>query len=596
MMCVKRGTAASVAVADSTSHSSRSTLKVVMSNRRTTQSDALESPPKSGSLLNTWLVVSVVAACLVGGLSIAAFEMLRTGPNGAADLGDVVESRPAVESAEKSPAKTQTVAETDIGSNLVDDDGQTLWASPTSGPPLDLAYVPPGSQIVVAVRPGKLTRHGEGAKVLGALGPLGQRAIEYLDDATLSRFGELDLVLVSCQSTSDGNWQVALVAHNAHNKSPLSADALLTKLSGATPHGVGERKYWVADERAYYLPADQEGRVLVVAPPILMGDIVQLAGATPPLRRDVERLLALTDADRQLTIVVAPNFLFSEGQGMFSGEMARLRGPLFWFLGDGLSGAALSMNWDDNFFVELVAMPTLDVSPEKESAQLVERVRQIPELIEDYVVRLDRQPYGRRVVARFPAMVRKLASYTRSGVDDGAAVLRCYLPVVAGHNLIMGAELTLAESLRESGPAVSNRVAETASPGAPSVRDLLMRKTSLSFTRDSLEAALEQLSQDIGVEIVIVGSDLQADGITRNQQFGIHLENEPAADILVEILRKANPDKTATSAGDPRQKLVYVVKPKSPGEKEAVFVTTRARASERGDELPAAFRPNTGAL
>jgi hypothetical protein len=126
------------------------------------------------------------------------------------------------------------------------------------------------------------------------------------------------------------------------------------------------------------------------------------------------------------------------------------------------------------------------------------------------------------------------------------------------------------------------------------VSDRLARKTSLSFTRDSLEAALEQLSQVIGVEIIIVGPDLQADGITRNQQLGMDLENQPAADILVEILRKANPDKTAASSGDLRQKLLYVIKPKSPGGKEAVFVTTRAAATARGDELPAAFRQDAG--
>ena len=59
-----------------------------------------------------------------------------------------------------------------------------------------------------------------------------------------------------------------------------------------------------------------------------------------PLRRDIERLLDHTDADRQVTIIVAPNSLFSEGQTLFAGELERLRGPLFWFLGDELSGGA----------------------------------------------------------------------------------------------------------------------------------------------------------------------------------------------------------------------------------------------------------------
>ena len=65
--------------------------------------------------------------------------------------------------------------------------------------------------------------------------------------------------------------------------------------------------------------------------------------------------------------------------------------------------------------------------------------------MEEFVLGLEASPYSRRVVARLPEMVRRLAAYTRHGFDRDAAVLRCYLPVAAGHNLIMGAELALAE-------------------------------------------------------------------------------------------------------------------------------------------------------
>ena len=93
----------------------------------------------------------------------------------------------------------------------------------------------------------------------------------------------------------------------------------------------------------------------------------------------------------------------------------------------------------------------------------------------------------------------------------------------------------------------------------------------------------------MGVEIVIRGPDLQLDGITKNQSLAIDVENQPAEAILAEILRRANPDKSATDAHDPRQKLVYVTGPKGPGGPEVIFITTRARAAERGDKLPAAF-------
>ena len=96
------------------------------------------------------------------------------------------------------------------------------------------------------------------------------------------------------------------------------------------------------------------------------------------------------------------------------------------------------------------------------------------------------------------------------------------------------------------------------------------------------------LAQDLGVEIVIRGPDLQLDGITRNQLFAIDMADRPAEEILVEILRRANPDKLAAGPADPRQKLVYVVGP------EAVFITTRAAGGRAG--RAAAGRVSAGPL
>jgi hypothetical protein len=268
-----------------------------------------------------------------------------------------------------------------------------------------------------------------------------------------------------------------------------------------------------------------------------------------------------------------------------------LRDPLNWFLGDELSAAALSLHWGDDLFIELIATPTLDTLPEKTARILKERVQQAADTLEEYVVGLNPDSYGRQVIARFPAMFRKMAAYTRSGFERDHAVLRCYLPVVAGHNLLMGAELTLAESRGATAPLAA-ATSPTAAPDGdltPATIDERLKKvTSLKFAKDTLEAALEQLSQDVGVPIVIRGSDLQADGITKNQSFGIDLENKPAGEILVEILRLANPDKTATGPADQRQKLVYIVLPGGSGG-EQIAVTTRAKAKERRDELPAIF-------
>ena len=63
--------------------------------------------------------------------------------------------------------------------NLVDDDGQTLWISPTDGQPLDLAYLPPGVQIIVALRPGSWRTTLKAKKSSRPSGPVVGRAWRY---------------------------------------------------------------------------------------------------------------------------------------------------------------------------------------------------------------------------------------------------------------------------------------------------------------------------------------------------------------------------------------------------------------------------------
>jgi hypothetical protein len=561
-----------------------------MSNPHTTK------PGRSARTLarrpNQWLIVWAVLICLAGGLMVAGRIVFVTRQSAA----------PADEHSSPTTAvsnnPTARLPHTRQGGSpllpsgqalLVEDDGHTLWVSPTEGPSLDLSYLPPGAQMIVALRVQAIAAHSEGEKMRAALGPLGERAIEYVEQAAHLKWHEINNIVAAFQATSDGNWRPTFVVHT---EDTLSRQ-LLAGLTGAAETQHGGEPYWIAGGRAYYLPGERHRRVLVIAPMDAIADIIDLAGETPPLRRDIERLLAHTDADRHVTIVFTPNSLFSEGRGTFDGAMGRLLDPLFWFLGDELSAAALSMHWDDDFFLELLATPTLDTSPERAARILAERVEQVPDKLEQYVVSLDAHRHGRDLVRRFPAMVRQLVAYTRRGFEPDYAVLRCYLPAVAGHNLLMGVELTLAEN-----PSVSHTVAEATAPSAArpttsrSARERLQRVTSLRFARDTLQAALEQLAQDIGVPFVIRGADLQAEGITKNQSFAIDLANKPAEEILVEILRLANPDKTATGPSDPRQKLVYVISPTGPGAAEQVIVTTRAAATERGEVLPPVFTQN----
>lgn len=533
---------------------------------------------------NRWILIGSILAALVFVILIAAATThFKTSPKDPGLPAGVSKTRP---SPQPSPARTGSALES--LNTVIDDDGTTFWTSPTDGRPLDLAYLAPGAQVIMAIRPAALLRNLEGRMLFQALGPFGQQIAAHMESVIPPSPDAIEQVVIGCQPTSDGRWLNTFVVHASQT---INEARVLTRLPRATKKTYKESTYYAAGGMAYFLPAVQTKNILVAAPEEAVGDIIDLAGQPPALRRDIERLIAGTDSNRQFTVVLAPNALFSEGQHLFSGELAPLRSALFWFLGDEFSGAALSLHWDANFFVEVIATPTLETSSEKAARVLEARVDQIPRKLELFTSQLKLQPYSRVLIERFPEMTRMLAAYTRSGFEKGQVVLRCYLPPAAGHNLLMASELTLAEAT--SGATL---VADATKPTSAQNGDAnagtsgLAKVTSLKFARDTLESALEQLSQDIGVPIVIRGADLQADGITKNQAFGIDVSNKPAAEILVEILRLANPDKAATGPHDPRQKLVFIVG-QAPDKTKQIVVTTRARAAERHDELPAAFQP-----
>lgn len=501
--------------------------------------------PRRRHRRSEWWIVGGVLAALAGLLLIAA-----------RDVFDAPQDAPEPQAKPQAANAPQAPVETPVVESVIDDDGKTLWASPTHGPPLELAYLPPGVEIILAVRPAELNSHPEGAKVVAALGPAGTNAIASLEEKYGVKLGDIERLIVG--------WRVQAVG-------TLVATTVVATTDPLKPSG------------DYFQPRSAEGRVTVFAPPAILAEIRRLNGQPPPLARGLEQVIGHTDQTRTATLIVQPRALLSDTSNALNGTAALLRRPLEAILGDHLSAAALSLDWGENFFIELVAVPTLDSSPARMSDELADRIGELNSQVEEFVLDLQVSPYGRRVVARLPEMVRRLAAYTRHGVDRDAAILRCYLPVQAGHNLIMGAELALAEAHGVVGLETGERpLAEASSPG--SVVEELQAKTSLRFDREELEAALDILSQDLGVPIEIRGPDLQADGITRNQLFAIDMHDRTGEEILVEILRRANPDKLAAGPADPRQKLVYIVGP------EAIVITTRSRAAERGEALPEVFR------
>ena len=329
-----------------------------------------------------------------------------------------------------------------------------------------------------------------------------------------------------------------------------------------------------------WFPADAEGRLMVIGPHSVVRDVVSAhrsadgEGVEAALPPDLETLVGTLDSTRHLTLLGSPEYLVHDGRAVLAGPLAKTVEPLSRFFGDAPRAAAISLHFGDDAYVELDAVAPAGTPVAQLSRRLAEGISTLADTVEEYCNALDPHPYGRKLVMRLPRMLGVVADQTHAGAEGRVVVVNAWLPRHAPHNLALAAELALEQVPRVGGAPPAASAAAAAGPATKGALAALARPISLVFAKDTLERSIQLIAEEIGVEMEILGGDLQLEGITKNQSFALEERNKPAAEILRTILAKANPD----------GKLVYVVGSGPAGER--IEITTRAAAEKRGQALP----------
>ena len=180
-------------------------------------------------------------------------------------------------------------------------------------------------------------------------------------------------------------------------------------------------------------------------------------------------------------------------------------------------------------------------------------------------------------------MAREVIRHTRTGVSDGQFVMRTYLPSFAAEPLILASEIALAET--PGGGAIP-----TDKPNPTTLAEQLKMPLTMEFEQKAFGLVVDELMQQSGAQIVVLGKDLESDGITRNKEIRDFVMKEKSLhEMLVLLCMKNNPVPGITKASDPNQKLVYVIQPAGEGGKDVILITTRKAAAAKGYKLPAVF-------
>ena len=488
--------------------------------------------------------------------------------------------------------------EVGIVQEIVPDDGNTLWASPTTGKPVSFRCVPPVGQIFLMSRPADILASPEGAKVLEALGPNFPAARDALEKAAGVKFEEMEQLIVGFHNNDSKFPRTSCVIKTTES---LTKEDLLAKWGNPTEQKEGNGSYYVGNGWAYFIDPKKEEKRFVVGDPVDIKEVAKSAGEAPALFRDIERLRRSTDENRHFSILFNPPFFFNDdGAPLFAAERAKVKEPLRWFLGDGLHGGLASLHFGDSFYMEIRLLGTLDKPKFDLAKDIRDRLKQIPLKMEDYNAILTPPLYWKKLSNRYPRMIATLHDNMRVGVENDEAVVNSYVEGSAAHNLVLGGELLI-----DSAPGTAVAVAvgpKEATPEVKTIEQSLTLKTSYSFDSQSLEFAMRDLGEDVRTnllkgapvdfQIKIIGDDLKLDGITRNQSIrDFKQEEKTVAEILTALVRKANPVTTVKDPSEADQKLLWVVGPDpDDAKKSIILITTRQMAEKKKYTLPDVFK------
>jgi hypothetical protein len=520
-----------------------------------------------------YAIALLIALCIGGGIGFMVSNRDRDPPQGESENG----TENGGNGASGSDSGAIAVDHADGGVVTIPDDGRMLWAAPVAGEPIEWRYLPARAEIVLVLRPAELLRHAEGAKIISALGPAAARAWEAAEADIKMRLADVEQLMVAWTNVEGS----PVATYVVRPSQPVTAQQLALKWPGFQAKTEGTQTYFVDGSIGYAIPAGEQGR-FVISSAALLPELLDADSVAAPLRREVLKLVKSSNANRLATLLFTRSAVLVDlAARLAAAGLGRLHDTASWMLREDVQAAALSFHIDENCYLEArLAASAQSTTPEKLAAVFRERMKGMADGVEDYISRIGLHPHGGKVLIRLDDMARFVEKHLRIGAEDEQVVINCYLPAVAAHNLVLGAELAISQpagSPPEPPPtSASTDAAATTTANQVSVAEKLGGKMSLSFERETLERAIQLLSAEAGVPMEIVGGDLQVEGITKNQSFRLQENDKPAAEILRKIMLLANPD----------GKLVYVVKPRPAGGEEAVFITTRAAAQKRGDRLP----------
>ena len=456
-----------------------------------------------------------------------------------------------------------------VGPFIRVDDDSLPWMPPTESSPVVFRYLPSGSQLILLARPADFIKSKDGQLVLKAGGEQLEAVTDLVESLVKCSLSEIETLQVSWQADENG---LPLVAIWAHCQGTAVQENLIAEIDNvAVPSGVSGG--WLR-----WYPHGMNGGDVIVTVPELMDTLMSTPAEKSELPRSMRPLVPVLDSSRHLTLFGSPHFLVHDGRGLLPVVTMPLLGPIKDLLGADCPAAAVSIHLDGRTYFELDAVSPAVGSARALDQQLEIALQQVPQKTESVISGRELDPYGRRLVMRLPEILRLWQRYLRVGIEGrNLVVANAYLPEMAAHNVVLACSILLDQI--HANPLESKAEQKIDVDLQQSAMARLQKPVTVMFDSDTLETAIEILSEVVGIPIEIAGEDLELEGITKNQSFGLAERDNSAEEVLRIILKK--------SESKPGQ-LIYVFR--GDGDQEKIVITTFQAALQRDEPIPEVFR------
>lgn len=461
------------------------------------------------------------------------------------------------------------------------ENSDALWARPVPGQAIDLEYSPSGVQAIVRIRLRDLLSHTEGQRLLRSLGPTAWPLLTSWLTKLQTTPDSVDVLNLHLLPQGTTYPQVVAVGQLAKTTSREKITGFEAKNNAAVSQ-LGTDSIW--------FPPSSE-TTFVFGPNEVIEEMAadNEAGATRAvLRRELEQLRRATHDTDHITILGNPNFLRDEAQDLLPNLRRRLLDGLYEFWSQEAQAVSCGLQLSEIAVAEVRMIAREDLPPRRLQGRVKKFVSELPSATSDFLGQARLDPYWQPLALRFPSMLRFLDEQTRTAIEGKQVVVNAALPAEAIHNLILATELC-------SVTPASATVIDVVDRSDWGIEQVLAHTTSIRFSQKSLEQAMRDVGDQIReelrglplpFEIEILGSDLELEGITRNQQIrDFAVNNVSLAEALTALVQKANPEQAA-SPSQVEQKLVWIPQAESGG----VLITTRSAAQTKSLPLPTVFR------